>query len=279
MGRLRPRPRDGIVASIMRRTRASFHYAVRLVKNNSLDIIKNRFASTIIAHNDRDFWYEAKKVCGTRHEPVRTVDGLTQQDDIANLFARSYEDLYSRVGINESESSGWKVDIDTSILHDGFDDHCIVKVTDVITAVSKLKPGIHDGHASLTTEHVKLACNKWFIHLSMLLSALIIHGNITDDLLVTSIWPIPKGKNLNYSNSANYGGIALSSIVGKIFDFYILSRYERFLASSNLQFGYKVGHLTSMCTMILKEIIEHYRHQCKKLNQFLTVCKGHHNIG
>jgi hypothetical protein len=22
-----------------------------------------------------------------------------------------------------------------------------------------------------------------------------------------------------------------------------------------------------------------YKNQCKKLNQFLTVCKGHHNIG
>jgi hypothetical protein len=78
-------------------------------------------------------------VCRTRHEPVRTVDGLTQQDDIANLFARSYENSFCRVGISESELSGLRVGIDASILHDRFDDHGIVKVTDVIAAVSKLK--------------------------------------------------------------------------------------------------------------------------------------------
>ena len=32
----------------MRRTRASYHYAVRYVKNNRLDIIKDRFASAIL---------------------------------------------------------------------------------------------------------------------------------------------------------------------------------------------------------------------------------------
>ena len=94
----------------------------------------------------------------------------------------------------------------------------------------------------------------------MLLSALIVHGNITDDLSITTVLPIPKGKNLNFSDSANYRGIALSSIVGKILDLYILCRYERLLASSHLQFGFKAGHSTSMCTMVLKETIEHYRH-------------------
>jgi hypothetical protein len=93
----------------------------------------------------------------------------------------------------------------------------------------------------------------------MLLSALIVHGSITDDLSVTTILPIPKGKNLNYSNSANYRGIALSSIIGKIFDAYILNRYNSLLVSTSLQFGFKTGHSTSMCSMILKETLEHYR--------------------
>jgi Reverse transcriptase (RNA-dependent DNA polymerase) len=70
---------------------------------------------------------------------------------------------------------------------------------------------------------------------------------------------IPKGKSLNYSDSTNYRGIALSSILGKIFDAYVLNRYDSLLASSNLQFGFKAGHSTSMCTMLLKETLEYYR--------------------
>jgi hypothetical protein len=65
--------------------------------------------------------------------------------------------------------------------------------------------------------------------------------------------------NLNYTDSANYRGIALSSLFGKIFDAYVLTRYDTLLASSNLQFDFKAGFSTSMCSMILKETLEHYR--------------------
>jgi hypothetical protein len=138
-------------------------------------------------------------------------------------------------------------------LYDEYDEHCTVKVTDVMAAVSRLKLGKRDGHTGLLTDHVKHACDEWYVHVSMLLSALIVHGSITDDLSVTTILPIPKGKNLNYSNSANYRGIALSSIIGKIFDTCILHRYDSLLVSTNLEFSFKVGHSTSMRTVIIKE--------------------------
>ena len=54
---------------------------------------------------------------------------------------------------------------------------------------------------------------------------MIVHGIVFDDLLVSSIVPIPKGKNINCSESVNYRGIALSSILGKLFDRIVLNRY------------------------------------------------------
>ena len=38
----------------------------------------------------------------------------------------------------------------------------------------------------------------------------------------------------------------------------ILNRYHQFLVSSDLQFGFKRGHSTQMCTMVLKETISYY---------------------
>ena len=146
-----------------------------------------------------------------------------------------------------------QLDINESIVRDGYNEHCIVTVNDVLEAVSRIKPGKHDGQMGLSTDHVKRACDEWYIHASLLLTALTVHGCITDDLSVSTVLPIPKGKSLNYSDSANYRGIALSSISGKIFDLYILMRYENLLAASDLQFDFKVGFSTSMCSMILKE--------------------------
>ena len=41
--------------------------------------------------------------------------------------------------------------------------------------------------------------------------------------------------------------MVLSSILGKIFDAYVLNRYDNLLTSSPLQFGFKAGYSTSIC--------------------------------
>jgi hypothetical protein len=151
-------------------------------------------------------------------------------------------------------------DLTDKISVDGYNEHRIFTGNDVRDAVSRLKPGKHDGYIGLSFDHVKHACDEWYIHTSLLLTALTVHGCFTDDLSVRTDLPIPKDKNLNYSDSANYRGNALSSVFGKIFDAYRLIRYDNLLSSSNLQFGFKAGYSTSMCSMILKETLEHYRH-------------------
>jgi hypothetical protein len=152
-----------------------------------------------------------------------------------------------------------KQDINGKINESGYNEHCIMTVQDVVEAVSRIKSGKHDGCLGLSSDHVKHTCHELFIHLSMLFTTLIVHGSITDDLSSsTALLPIPKGKNLNYSDSANFGGIALSSILGKIFDLYVLNRCDSILTSSNLQFGFKAGYSTSMCSMILKETLNEY---------------------
>ena len=46
-------PLDGVVAEIMRHTRAQYHYAIRKLKRNAM-------AESIINNNSRDLWSEIK---------------------------------------------------------------------------------------------------------------------------------------------------------------------------------------------------------------------------
>lgn len=62
-----------------------------------------------------------------------------------------------------------------------------------------------------------------------------------------------KGKNVRKTSTTNYRAITLSSILGKLFDRIVLTRYSDILATSQLQFGFKKQHSTAMCSMILKE--------------------------
>ena len=49
---------------------------------------------------------------------------------------------------------------------------------------------------------------------------MIAYGFVTDDLTLSTIMPIPKGKNTNPTDlsAGNYTGIALGSLLGNVFD-------------------------------------------------------------
>jgi len=87
-----------------------------------------------------------------------------------------------------------------------------------------------------------------YVHLAYLFTALVVHGIISREFMLCSIVPIPKNKLANVANSEHYRGIALSSILGKILDHIILSKYSDKLCTSDLQFSFKRNSLTDMCS-------------------------------
>ena len=66
--------------------------------------------------------------------------------------------------------------------------------------------------------------------------------------------------NKDAPNSSNYRPIALSSTFSKIIERSILSNYESVFSASTLQFGFKPGHSTSLCTATVKNVISRYTH-------------------
>ena len=89
-------------------------------------------------------------------------------------------------------------------------------------------------------------------------AAMLLHGIASDDMHSCTLVPIPEGKNVNISDSSNYRGIALSSVFGKLYDVVFLDKFSNSLCTSELQFGFKAKHSTSMCTMVLKETLASY---------------------
>jgi len=85
-----------------------------------------------------------------------------------------------------------------------------------------------------------------------------VHGHVPDSFRRSTTVPIPKGHNVNKSDSANFRGIALSSIFRKILDNIFLDRYHVQLISCDRQFGFKPKSSTNLYSMVLKETIAYY---------------------
>ena len=73
------------------------------------------------------------------------------------------------------------------------------------------------------------------------------------------ILPIPKG-NKDTTCSQNYRPIALASSMSKVLERLILMKYESFFYSNSLQFGFKPGFSTTLCTATVKNVVSRYMH-------------------
>lgn len=134
----------------------------------------------------------------------------------------------------------------------------VISVKEVKEAVFLLKANKNDGNLGFNSSHIINASPQSFALLTLLFNACIKHCFIPCDMLVSTIVSIPKDLRESLMRSDNYRGIALTSAMYKILDIIIFNKYQDKLQSSNLQFAYKKGHSTNICTLALKEIVHHY---------------------
>ena len=59
---------------------------------------------------------------------------------------------------------------------------------------------------------------------------------------------------------ADYRPIALASSLSKVLERLIGMKYETFFCSNSLQFGFKPGYSTSLCTATVKNVVSRYMH-------------------
>ena len=88
------------------------------------------------------------------------------------------------------------------------------------------------------------------------------HGYFPKSIRDCVLIPVPKhGKDISHSES--YRAIALASNISKVFEWCMLLQYPQCLQTSRvgLQFGFKSGMSTSLCTGTIKAVTSRYIHK------------------
>ena len=127
---------------------------------------------------------------------------------------------------------------------------------DVLEAISRLKLGKSDAEG-VHSEHVTLASSALASPLAMFFTSLLRHGYLPQCLRDCVLVPLPK-RNKDTTCSQNYRPIALASSLSKILEHLIFTKYASYLSSSPLQFGFKSGSSTTLCTGMVKNIVSRY---------------------
>ena len=202
----------------------------------------------------RDFWKEVRKLSNSakgRRTNAPVIDGLSDDVEIAGLFSSKLEDI-----LNSGRSSAARSDL-VSFLNGVSDlERTAILSATVSAALSQLRLGKSEG-TSLLSNHFICASPVLKEFLSKLFTAMLRHGYVPNSLRDCILQPIPKpGKDP--SNSDNYRPIALAPTLSKVFELCLLNECRTAFATSTLQFGFKQGFSTDLCTGLIKNVISRY---------------------
>ena len=126
------------------------------------------------------------------------------------------------------------------------------------TCIMKLKTDKSDGSNGFNSNHLINGTHRLHVILCMLFNAMLLHGFYPSELLKSTIVSIPKDRTASLSNSNNYRGISLFNSINKLYDYVLIELCGDELLTSDMQFGYKNNHSTTLCTAIFKEVTDCY---------------------
>ena len=248
------KPRTGYVCESMKRTRAQFKLALRYCRNHEEMLRNNALAHDFLNKNDKgnNFWKNIKRATSSKMTcNSTTVGGVTGDDNVANMWKDSFQQLYS-IHNNDGllqDFSAYQTDNTHVFTH-----------ADLRSAVMKLKCNKACGPDGISAEAIKYGGQLLSVHLTILFNMFTAHCYLPADIMKTTVVPLLKNKSGDVCDVNNYRAIALSNCSSKLLESVILHCFQLHDTSdSDYQFGFKAGHSTSLGCSVLKQVINYYR--------------------
>ena len=263
------RPINVEVHRIMKRTRNIFHYQVRKCRRVE-DYIRNKNIIENCIEGDADLFAEIKKQRKNAADDDVTIDGVAGKD-IPGKFANVYSELFNRE-TDDAEVNKVKVAIEDEIDEDSWNEINKVNSSSIKEALKRIKPDKSDPICNFSSDFLKNSPEVLIYHLEKMIKAFLVHGHVSEVLLLATLVPIVKDKLGDLCSSANYRSIAISSLILKLLDWIVINLYGHLLKCDDFQFGFQEQSSTSLCSWVVYETIDMYLRKGSKVYGVLMDC-------
>ena len=250
------RPLNTEVHNIMKRSRNKYHYEFKKCRKSEERIKKSKLLEACLGGGGGgELFSELKKLRQSRNVVATSMDGV--QVNIEDHFKKKYQQLYNSA---DDGRELMKVQREAEDLVNECSLEDVLKVSPKIVkeASLKLKPSKSDPVFSFSTDCFKNASDSMFEKLSLIIQSFLIHGHVTQILLLATLVPLIKDKLGSTNISKNYRSIAISSILLKMLDWIFLILFGTNFALNNFQFAYQPGCSTTMCTWAVLETVDYF---------------------
>ena len=216
-------PRHGPLYDIMKIRRSHFKRNKRLCEKNAEILKAERLASKLCNNDFKNFWKDIKHMNNARLPNPSNVGGASGVENVKNMWLHHYQSLLNSIPgspVNIKKINEYCSNVQLNV-------QMIVNVKEIQDIIHAMPVGKAPGYDSVSNEHFKYANEKLHVLMSLLYSSMLIHGFLSDAMMIT-IAPIIKNKAGDLSDNNNYRPIALATIASKLFESLILSRVSTF---------------------------------------------------
>ena len=82
-----------------KKTPGNPNYAIRRIRKNEAEIVRDRIAESMLHNKSRNFWSEIKHIRSNSAGSSKTVDGISDSSSISKSLADKYRELYTCVTV------------------------------------------------------------------------------------------------------------------------------------------------------------------------------------
>ena len=247
------KPLNTALHKLMKHTRNKYHYAIRKCKRASENILKDKMLNSCLAGKDNIF-DKIHKMRRVKNDIPKKIDGHEKPSE---RFAEVYGQLYNST--NDKHETDAILNEVTSLIDDNsLKDIDLVTPEVIEDVVKEIKSNKRDPVFTFNSDCIKHAPSILHFHLATMIKLFLVHGHVSNNLLVATIVPLLKDKLGKIDSSDNYRSIALSSVILKIFDWVVITLFGERLGLDELQFSYQKKVSTNMCTWLVVESIGHF---------------------
>ena len=254
------RPSNGELSNVMKYSKKCYKNAIKFIKHHRENIIKENVYQTL-CRNDSNFWKEVNKLKLKDKTKTKVLDGAVGDEGICKVFQEKYKKLYNEFDDRNNDvldCINLKI-LSQCVLNKCNFDHTI-GLNDVTKAISEIKRDKHDPIFNLNSNCLKYGSDLVFSKLAVAFNSMFIHGVSSSEINKSMIIPIVKNKRRSASDSDNYRGISLSTVISKLLEIIILNRIKTYLTLNDRQFGFRENHSTGLCASMLNQTVQYYLH-------------------
>ena len=252
------KPRGGAVWLDMTQTKLEYKKTIKFYEKAQRDNFTDGLVDNLVQKDMQGFWKSWNSKFGKNRNCCKIIENCTTDSDIACEFKSYFSRACAPNNVNIHSQHEQDFYREYGGYAAGGPEDFHISICDVDAAMKKLKLGKAMGADRVAAEHLLYAHPSLSMCLTSLFNLMLYVGYVPDAFGMGIMIALHKDSKLDPTKCDNYRCLTISSVFSKLFEYVLLDKFEDFLATSDLQFGFKRDVGCSDAIYTVRSVVDYF---------------------